>query len=540
MNKRYFAVMLLMGLLLVGMGSSGTLAVDVRLLPSKDTLVIALKSDLSNLDPHKTAAYNDELALDLGYDTLVKLDFDLKTVKPGLATSWEVSPDALKYTFKLKKNVKFHSGKPVTAKDVVYSFQRWYNDTASPTRDRIMAMDKITAVDDYTVQITLKTPSETFLFDLTEPYACVVNKESIDKAASSGVPYGSAGYDGTGPFKFKEWKRNEYLLLERFDDYKWGSEIFDNPGPSPFKYVLIRPIPDTGMRMIEFETGAIDLVVGDALPATEIGRLLKHDKVTVSLFDQFYCDYVCFNMTKPIFKDVRVRRALNYAIPRDEYVHTIFSGYASPAYGPVTPNSAGYWAGLDKAAYKYNADMANKLFDEAGWKMRSDGFRYKDGQRLSFNLYYGVCPEYESGMPMLQAYLRESGVDLKLVPMDWGAFFAAINTGEQDTYIVGYKWRHTYRVLRGYFHSDRIPYPNRAQYSNPEVDKLFTIGETAASKNARVKAYDDIQRIINEDAVWLPLYHKTGWMGVSRRLVNFKPHAFLGTGTSIPLDYYKK
>lgn len=534
-------ILILKGILVISiifLLNLSVLAFNINSLPEEDTLIVCIKAGMSILDPHRSSAYNDELSFNYGYDTLVTIDYDLTTIKNQLAKNWEVSDDGLVYIFKLKEGIKFHSGKPMTAHDVVYSFERWKNDKASPSRTRIDAMKQVEAIDEYTVKFTLEYPSDVFLLNLSEPYAAVLNEEAVEKSEQGAVPYGSDGFDGTGPYKFLDWKRDEYILFERFEDYKWASDRYENEGPAKCKYLLVKFIPDTGTRMMEFEAGNLDLLVGDALPATEIDRLIDAGRVTVEIFPQNYADLIYFNLEIPVLQDVNVRRAVNYAIDKEVLVETVFSGYATPANSPITPTSFGYWKGLYDAAYAYDPEKANSLLEESGWEMASDGFRYKDGEKLQFNLLYGIVPEYESGLPMIQAYLREIGIDLELVPMDWGAFFAAINNQEHDTYVVGYKWINSFLVYRSY-HSDKIPVPNRMNYANTEVDRLIITAEKSVDPEAREAAWVEFQRIILEDAPICPLYHKIGWMGASRKLIDYKPHAFIGTGTNIPIDFYK-
>jgi glutathione transport system substrate-binding protein len=178
-----------------------------------NTLIIGQPTDADSLDPHKvTAVIAVERIYNL-YDTLVNLDFDMETITPGLAESWRVSPDGKNYTFTLKRGVKFHSGKSLTAQDVKYSLDRWRDPaTASPTRNRVSEIEEVVAKDDQTVVIRLKDRSNYLLFNLASGFASIVNSEAIKK---HGANYGTLAVDGTGPFKFKEWVLRDRFVVER-------------------------------------------------------------------------------------------------------------------------------------------------------------------------------------------------------------------------------------------------------------------------------------------------------------------------------------
>jgi len=207
--------------------------------------------------------------LQLIHDTLVVLDYD-GTIKPGLAESWEVSPDGLIYRFHLRRGVRFHSGKPLTAADVKYSLERWKTTPKSPTAYNIDQVTAVEAPDEYTVVLRLSQPFVLLLDNLTSGWASILNREAVERL---GPNYGVSGAEGTGPFKFVEWTRNQRLVLERNPDYNWGAAIFSNRGPAYVDRVEFRIIPEEGTRVAEFEAGNIDIL--SDVPGVEVSRLAK-------------------------------------------------------------------------------------------------------------------------------------------------------------------------------------------------------------------------------------------------------------------------
>src|ERR1700687_6243064 len=191
-----------------------------------NTLIIGQPTDADSLDPHKVSAVIAVERMYNLYDTLVNLDFDMQTITPGLAESWTISPDGKTYTFKLKRGVKFHSGKALTAQDVKYSFDRWRDPaTASPTRRRVAEIEEVVAKDDQTVVIRTKDRSNYLLFNLASGFASIVNADAIRQ---HGANYGTLAADGTGPVTVEEWLLRDRFVVNRIPEYRWGPPMFKN------------------------------------------------------------------------------------------------------------------------------------------------------------------------------------------------------------------------------------------------------------------------------------------------------------------------
>lgn len=489
-------------------------------------LVLALNASARLIDPHKTTNYADERIMQQTMDCLVYLDYDLATIEPLLAKSWTISDDAKTYVFELRDDVKFHSGKPLTAEDVKYTFDRWRDpETASPTKYKVDLIESVEVEGDYTVKVTLSKPNNTFLLTIASMYGSIVNKEAVE---SAGEDYGTKVVDGTGPFVFKEWIPDDRIICERNEDYKWGPSIFSNSGPAFAKRLIFRFIPEAGTRLMEFEAGNVDILTPGSTPRAEIERLKKDANISVMPYDQPYSDYIGFKVTTPHLQDVRVRQAMNYAVDREALVEQGLMGLGVPAYGPIAPVTFGYWDGVEEIGYRYDPAKAEALMDEAGWVKESDGFRYKDGKRFVLKVHYCGGQEYDTTVPMAQAYLREVGIDVELIQMEFATLMKAINAGEHEAYVMGLNYPHPNDVLGMYFRSTNRPYPNRFDYANDKVDELLDVGLTHLDKNKQLEAYREIQKIIVEDAVWIPLFFQVGTISVRSDLQAFKTHGIYG------------
>jgi peptide/nickel transport system substrate-binding protein len=498
-----------------------------------NALVIAQPTDADSVDPHKVTAVIAVERLYNLYDTLVNLDFNMETITPGLAESWRVSPDGKTYTFALKRGVKFHSGKPLTAQDVKWSLDRWRDPaTASPTKNRVAEVEEVTARDDQTVVVRLKDRSNYFLFNMASGFASILNPEAVKKA---GAGYGTLAVDGTGPFKFKEWVLRDRFVVERNPEYRWGPPMFKNAGPAKLDRVVWRVIPEDATRLFELEQGG-GVNVSRWIAFSELPRLKKDPKLKVVEYKVGYVVYLGFNLNKEIVQDIRVRKAINHAVKKDDIVNEIFYGLGSPAQGPVSPIVAGAWKDVGKAAYEYNPAKARALLDEAGWRPGPDGIRVKDGKRLKLPIHAIAGYGYPDTLTLIQAQLKEVGVDVEQVLLEEAAIWGRLAAGEHTVMAMGNPHSNPDEVLMFYFHSRNRPTPNRFGFADPKVDQLLDEGRTAADRKRWQEIYAEVQKRVVDSAVWVPLWHPDRAMTMSAKVTGLRPHAIYDVGYHKLLD----
>ena len=483
------------------------------------TLVVAFNADPETLDPHITTALLASRVLALIHDNLINRDYD-GSFKPALAEKWDISPDGKVYTFTLKKGVKFHSGKDFSSADVKYTFERWLNTEKSPTSFAIKPIDKIEAPDPQTVRFTLKEPYNIFLDQLAGAWAVILNQATVDKAGSD---YGITVADGTGPYKFVSWTRNQKIVLARNDAYTWGSSMFQNQGPAYVDGVEIRIIPEDNTRLAEFQAGNVHLV--QDVPQGDVERLNTTPGVSIVKYDQLQTSYLGFNTRKPPFDDPRVRQAVNLAINRDEIVTGANFGLGAPARTMLTPSTPFYWTGSDQAAPTFDTAKAGTLLDQAGWSPGTGGIREKDGQQLILPLWI-INP----GTAVLQAQILEQqlakiGVKVDTKQYEQTAWFAAARSGEQVGFVIGIFFENPDGILYFYFYSKQQPAPNRFSYAVPEVDRWLEDSRVNPDQNAVRQDYENVQKKIIEDAVTAPLVHELGTLGKVEAVQGVKVHA---------------
>lgn len=508
---------------------------------NSDELVIGTYSEGSSviLDPQMTSSYGDWQYVNQMYDTMVTTDFDGETIKDALAKKWEVSEDGMTYTFTLKDGVKFHSGKKLTSEDVKWTWERWRTETGTCYSYYLDFVDTIETPDEKTVVVKMTKPDNNFLVNMTVPVASIMNKDAVEKAKADGKVYGVEVVDGTGPFKFEKYVSSDYLLMARNDDYTWGSSIFENQGPAHLKSVKVRFIPEAGTRQMEFEAGNIDILGNGCVFANEIDKLLDKGDCKLAEYNPPYPVFLMFQTER--VPDKIVRQACNMAIDRDEIISTVMDGHAEPMY---TGLPEGYkWNWKDgKNAYKHDVKAASKLLEDNGYKLSSDGFRYKDGQKLSMEISYCDSDEDAKTAELFQAQMKKIGIDV-IVNTSTADFWDRIGGdggNDFDVLIMGTYINSAEDMLQEYLYSKNMPAPNRSRWSSPETDALLVEARSTTDESRRKECYEEVLKIASEEALWVPLYNKNGWSMHNDRVKGYKPHPTIMEGEPKLLDVSKE
>ena len=494
--------------LLLGVGALAPVAAQPA-----GTLVVGLVAEPVNLDPAQVTDLNSNRVGRRIVETLVTFPDESTQVVPGLAESWAISKDGLKYTFKLRKGVSFHDGTPLNAEAVKFSIERQiipehpFNKLGKyPFANYFFGNVKaVEAVDPHTVEFILKEPRASFLAVLTAGAASIVSPTAVRKL---GVDYPLTPV-GTGPFKFVAWDRGQRVVLEKNAGY-WKH-------PVKIDRVIYRPIVEGQARLTELLTGALDLIVDT--PPDFVPQLESNPKVMVLKQVGVHVWYLGINNQKKPFDDKRVRQALNYAVNKEALVRDVLKGTGSFSRGPVLPNTWGADAALK--AYPYDPERAKKLLAEAGYP---SGF--------STTLW---VPESGSGMQLpvamstvIQSNLKAVGVNVALQTMEWGAYLAKLRTKEQDLFALSW--------MAGNEDPDLVMYPllhssqwtpngpNRALYKNEKYDELLHQARLTTDQKKRAELYREAQRILVDDAPWVFVDHEIQTAAHAKRVQGFKLH----------------
>lgn len=423
--------------------------------------------------------------------------------KPLLATRWEVSPDGLTYTFKLREGVKWHDGKPFTAEDVAFSIDLLKK--VHPRGKQTFAnVSSIETPDPLTVVLKLSKPAPYLIKAFAPAETPIVAKHIYEGTDPASNPNGNAPI-GTGPFKFKEWARGNYISYVRNDDY-WGK-----PNPK-VDQLIVKFIPDAAARSIAFESGGVDFGYRTPVALSDVERLKTLPNLEFETKGASYSYNVTrleFNLDNEYFKDKRVREAVARAIDRNVIVKTIHYGLATVTYSPIAP---GLKAFHDPAPspYTYDIKAAAKLLDEAGYPVKDGRIRF----RVTLD-YNPITTEGRRLAEYLRATLGRIGIGVDLRSQDISAFVKRIYTERDFDFVVNGAsnlYDPTVGVQRLYWSKafrKGVPFSNDTHYSNPEVDRLLEQAAVENDPKVRVELFRKFQEIVARDIPDLNLVSPT-------------------------------
>ena len=453
------------------------------------------------LDPHKTAAGASYLVMKLLGSTLVYLDQD-GIYQPYLAESWEVSEDGLIYTFRLRQDVFFHDGTPLTAADLAFTYKRAITpETASPLAASMLGpIVSIKAVDDYTLVFTLATPYFPFLYGLSVGgYMMPLSQAYVEK---NGENFLGRYPMSVGPYKFIEWKTGESILLEKNPDFNWGPESWGNTGPWAIDQIQILYIPDESTIVAGLEAGEIDFA---AIEARDLKLFSELEFEIINSPMQGLCPYITFQTSTEPLNDLNVRKALNLAVNHQAALQLLEQGKGVVQYGPLSANQLGYWSEIEEYGYVYDPEKAKALLEEAGYRLNTEGIYEKDGRTLSFDLYTLPVEKWAKTAEVAQSMFAEIGVETTIRQEEEGVLIPRVLSGEYQMAVFCVSTTEA-DILYQMFHSSKIGSFNYAFVNNPELDDILERTRTETNPDTRQQAVNEAQLAIVENAYFLPFY----------------------------------
>jgi len=514
-------------------GLAVTAAVCAASAAHGQTLRMMKSLDAPHYDGQRTTWSPTSDIVNMIQDTLVALDWDGKTVIPYLARSWQISEDGKTYTFKLRDDVQFCSGRKFTSADVVYSFKRLLDpETKAPLKWRAGSVKDLRAPDPTTVEYELNEPFADLMMNLVSFTMTIHNKESVEK---HGKDYGTQAVDGTGPWCFESWQPRTEIVLKRHDAYKWGPSMYQNKGPVKFEKLSIKIVPEDSARVAAMMGGQFD--VTHQIPLQFIDQVKKAPMLQVQeAKPNFQLMYYGFKSNRPMVSDPRVREAMNIAINRAEIVKGIMLGQAEPAYTFIDP------AALDfnpetKTIIKEDVERAKKLLDEAGWAVGADGFRYKDGVKLAPKVLFTQVSYFGRVSEAIQGYMRKIGVDWNIIGYDSTIAFAEMSKQDYELWTVTFPYVSAGDLLNYYFDSANVPAPNRMNWKDAQTDEWLKLGRAALTDPDRTKYYGLTQMHVTKQHLWMPVMNVAMYTTSNKKLKGVRPHMLYQNTFYKGLDY---
>jgi len=534
--KRYLAASVAAITLMLGAASAQEMAIDPNAKQGGD-IVITYKDDVATLDPAIGYDWQNWSMIKSLYDGLMDYAPGTTDLVPDLAESYEIAPDGQTFTFKLRKGVKFHNGREMTADDVKYSLDRVVNPkTQSPgagffasikghedvAGGKAESLSGVTVVDPSTIKIELSRPDATFLHVMAINFSHVVPKEAVEQF---GADFGKNPV-GTGAFKMAEWTLGQRLVFERNPDY-WRKGL---PHLNKITFEIGQePI----VALLRLQKGEID-VPGDGIPPAKFQEVMADpaQKERVVVGGQLHTGYVTMNTTMAPFDNVKVRQAVNMSINKDRIVQLI-NNRAVPATQPLPPSMPGYDTAYK--GYAYDVDKAKALLAEAG---HPEGFETqlfvmntdpnpRIAQAIQQDLSaVGIKASIQS---LAQANVIAAGGDKAGAPMIWSGGMAWIADFPDPSNFYGPILGCGGAVPGGW---------NWAWYCNADLDKKAAEADSIvdpAKATDRYKMWSEIYGKVMEDAPWAPVFNEQRFTMRSPRMAG--ADALYVDPVHIPINY---
>ena len=494
-------------------------------------LVAALNADIQTADVQKTSK-DYEVPFNI-FDRLVDVEVDAdgnSKIVPSLAESWDISDDGLEYTFHLRQGVKFHNGNDFTAEDVAYTFHRMLTIEGGVNTefiDQIKGADELLAgetdtlegvevVDDYTIKVTLKEPFAGFLASISSPGVSIYDSEATE-AAGDQFGMDPAVTVGTGPFEFASWSFNNQLVLTRNEDY-WK-------GASGLPGVVIKIIPDTETQSMMFESGELDILDLD-YAADSVDRFTETYPDQIVQGPRVGIVYFTMNFNKEPFQDVRVRKAVQMSIDRQAILDALYGGRGQVEQGIFPHGLIGF--NPDQEEIKYDPEAAKALLAEAG---------YADGFDMEIAADSSASDTMTMALEIVSDQLAEVGIRAEIKNYDESTWLETRKSGELGSFMS--TWSADYNdpdnFIYTFFGNEEKTRIRSINYPDTEVMERVAKARTIVNEDERLAEYKALEeKIIHEDAAWVPMFSRLHLFAVSKRVQGFAP---LWSGLSDQLFY---
>jgi peptide/nickel transport system substrate-binding protein len=443
-------------------------------------VTVALDQTPDNLDPRVGQNAASQRLDSLIFNSLVRKN-EKSEVVPDLALNWDM-PDATTYVFHLRNDVRFQDGRRLTSKDVRFTFRSILDGSIRTLKSG----------HPYNLIADIATPDpQTVIFKLKEPFAPFL--WNLANGVIGIVPEGSpADFNlhpiGSGPFEFVQHIQDQEVVLKRNDSY-FGKKA----GVSMLRF---RVIPEEVVVALELRKGSLDIALNTLAPDM-VEVLRKDERLNVTQTPGINLQYLAFNFTDPIFRDVRVRQALAYGIDRDSIIKYLWRSQARAAASVLPPNNWAYDSTVK--TYDYNPERARQLLREAGQEHLSFTYRTNGDNATTAQM-----------AAIFQQQFREIGVMMDIKGTEFATFFSDVIKGNFQAYSL--RWigaNNDPDIFNLIFHSKSVPPngANRGRYANPDVDKLIEFARREVDVEKRKEAYYKVQSIVAEELPYITLFY---------------------------------
>jgi len=484
-----------------------------------DAIVSGSIGDASVLIPMLASDSASHSISGLIFDGLIAYDKNLSDFEPRLAERWEVSESGLEIVFHLRRDVRWQDGVAFTARDVEFAFRTITDpDTLTAYAEDYRQVERFEVIDDFTIRVTYRQPFAPALGSWASTLIV------LPKHLLEGKPINEQARDfgrhpvGLGPYRFESWESQKQISLRAYHDYYRGRPYIER--------TVTRVIPDTQTQFLELKSGGLDEMV---LTPLQFQRQTDTPEFSRSFAKYRYLtnsySYLGYNLRRPLFEDVRVRRAIAHAIDKQEIVDAVLLGLGSPAAVPYKPGT--YWFDDGVKGPEYDPEKAKRLLAAAGWAdSDGDGVIDREGKPFQFEIITNKGNEQrEKAATVIQRRLDQIGIKVTIKVIEWAAFINNfIDTRNFDAVILGWSLSPDPDQYDIWHSSKTRPKEfNFVSYANAEVDDLLEKGRRTFDRAERKKYYDRLQEVLDEEQPYTFLYVAESLPIVHKRFHGIEP-----------------
>lgn len=472
------------------------------------TLTVATQRDATTFDPTRSQDVYSNDVLSLVCDTLFEVDDKGQVV--GRLVDKTDNPEPNVYVFTLHQGIKFQDGTDLNAEAVKFNLERHIKDPKATTIQDVKDITSIETPDPYTVKITLAKPFAPFTSRLTTGAGFIQSPAAIQKLGDN-LQRDLTGA-GSGPYKFDSWQPDNQIVLEKNPDF-WRKDASGSPMPY-LDRIVIKPFPDENVQLTNVKTGDADALAGNP-PLKDVSSLQQSTDVNLSEIPGVGFQFVFLNTTKLPFDNVAVRRALAYALDRDQIVQAVLFGHGTSLALPVPPSVA--WA------YQKDTPYARRDIDKAKQELASAGV----SGPIAFSLQISnASPQLQQVAELMKDQIKDAGFDMEIQLIEFATIVQNGNTGDYQALNLGWS---------GAVDPDGDLYPllytnsgfNFAKYSSAALDKALDDGRVNLDQSTRAAAYAQAQQVILQDQPMIVLYSQAQ-IATARKNVQQYPNNYNG------------
>ena len=514
----FVTAVLLLGVLIAGCSQKKS---NLDNTISKGILHVGNGVEPQDLDPSVVTGVAEQRIVSALLEGLVSENPQTLQPEPAVAESWDVSKDALTYTFKLRKNANWSDGTPVNAQDFVYAYNRILSSKLGSQNAYMLYCIKnaegfnkgttadfkdvgVKAINDHELQITLERPTPYFLSLITHMAWFPLQKKNIEKFGAMdqrGTKWTLPGnFVGNGPFILKKWDVNKVIKVVKNPRY-WDAGIVK------LNEIDFFPISDSQAEERTFRAGQLHMTY--TVPTSKIDSYMKNEPDLIKISPYLGTYYVVFNVQKPPFDNVLVRKAFSLAINRKSLAEDVVKGGKVPADSFTPPNTAGY---TSPTKLPYDIQLARKCLADAG---------YPDGK--GFPRIEMMCTKLEVVEAIQDMIQKNLNIKINLVNKEWKMYLDSFRT--RDFYVAAASWIGDYNdplTFLDMWTSDSGN--NRARWGNKDYDKLMAESSVCLNKDSRFEVFKRAESLLVEQAPIIPLYYCTSMALLAPQLKGWYPN----------------